>query len=375
MSKRKRCTKGTADNNRKELDEVRSLSIELVRLTKNLKAAGILPFSTHEGGDSSAPQPRNEVEDLRNATFDFFAACAEEPDELELDGDERIEAARVPVVLKEGAENGDKRYPDERWKRAMTLASALETKRRGFSFWEDFISHPEIASIGYTFEKIRESLREEEKNLINYPYSDELTASTPKKFRPLLKPQKENFSYRHISNFSQDVERCGVLVVLAWINKDLDFFSELAKKVAIAIGHRRNEVADDRQVKDVTIQERLIRVAIDLWYKKERDPSRDEVIQTLVEEGIQIRAKDQSGYFERCKLEFLKSDRKPGRPRKKANNSTLSVKVGKPQRDTNAICSHPTGDAELEPVSPWSNTSLSKLKPNWGAPKTDQPGA
>lgn len=324
MSQLEPAAKRPAKNIQTNCNKLRALSLDLADLTRTLEAAGIIPFPLVEVDDSENCPLRKALQGLMDAAAEFLDKCEKEPNASWIDED-----------------NGDEDdcHPDESWKKAMLHAGVLETKRRGFSFLQECFTNPSIAKTGYLFEKIRAALkaREEKKEPPENPNPFKFLAAPPLQSRPLLKSKKVKLNYQDIAQFAADIESCGIVVALAWLNKDASFFSELAKKVTIAIGHRRTEVADGRRIKDITKEERLITVAIDLWYKTKQNPSRDLVLKTLADEGVHIRAKDQSGYFKRCKLSFLTSQRKPGRPRKHAIDSASQAEVRTPPKKAKLV--------------------------------------
>lgn len=106
----------------------------------------------------------------------------------------------------------------------------------------------------------------------------------------------------------QTVEECGRALVLAYLNKDHGFFDELARVARWSFGAKRK--------KAITNEEVIIERAVELWHDWQGNPSREAVIHEVKRSGIVIRSKDWPAYFKRCKLDFLKSSKGPGRPRK-----------------------------------------------------------
>ncbi|MBK8092168.1 MAG: hypothetical protein IPK32_09380 [Verrucomicrobiaceae bacterium] len=65
-----------------------------------------------------------------------------------------------------------------------------------------------------------------------------------------------------------------------------------------------------------TNEETIIEMAVELWHDWQGNPSREAVIRAVKSLGLKIRSKDWPAYFKRCKLDFLKSQKGAGRPRK-----------------------------------------------------------
>lgn len=116
------------------------------------------------------------------------------------------------------------------------------------------------------------------------------------------------FPELELERYSSEIEACGRAVVLAWINDDLSFFDDLTRVAKIEFGKHRKKAR--------TIEEVVIEEAVQLWYDGLCNPGREDVKREVERKGIKIRAKDWPAYFERCKLDFLKSRKGPGRPRK-----------------------------------------------------------
>lgn len=116
------------------------------------------------------------------------------------------------------------------------------------------------------------------------------------------------FSEHELGRYSREIEACGRAMVLAWINDDVPFFNDLARVARIEFGAHRK--------KPMTIEEQIIEEAAQQWHDGCRNPTREEVKREVERKGIKIPAKQWPDYFRRCKLEFLKSRKGPGRPRK-----------------------------------------------------------
>jgi hypothetical protein len=230
----------------------------------------------------------------------FLAACEEN------------ETAPCP----EEEQNDDQPHPGEEWNDALEHACELEEKRLGFSSSPYVYGLSDISTVGCIFTRLRKMTHELEKEIRENPLPVDAFPGVPPKLRHLINHREDKFKQQHILRFKEEIKSCGQVIALAWLNRDARFFTMLSDKVTIALGGRRKKTTEERTVKDTTIEERLINVAVSLWYDENCNPSRESVIKSLEDEGIKIRAKDQSGYFKRCKLEFLKSIRGRGRPRK-----------------------------------------------------------
>jgi hypothetical protein len=104
------------------------------------------------------------------------------------------------------------------------------------------------------------------------------------------------------------IAECGRAMVLAYFNKDHEFFDELARVVNIDFGVRRKKPRSNEEL--------IVEKAVELWRDWQGNPSREAVILEVKRSGVVIRPKDWPGYFKRCKLDFLKSHKGAGRPRK-----------------------------------------------------------
>lgn len=111
---------------------------------------------------------------------------------------------------------------------------------------------------------------------------------------------------------------------------------------------RRKNTDEERTVKGVTQQERLIDIAHELWYKDKYNPTRESVIQALKDEGIHIRDKDPSKTFKLCKLEFLKTTKCRGRPPK--NAALVESAVAKQDQATYFPDTFPEDESTASPV-------------------------
>ena len=116
------------------------------------------------------------------------------------------------------------------------------------------------------------------------------------------------FESDEATRFVGEIGKCGGAVVLAWMNEDEAFFSDLARLARLTFGKDRK--------KDATNEQKIIEEAEEQWYDGCRNPSREGVRMEIEKKGIKIAAKQWPDYFKRCKLEFLKSNKGPGRPRK-----------------------------------------------------------
>jgi len=314
MSQKKRAKNKIAAASEKVQERVRKASLELADLTEALEAAGIIPIPMKEDVAPEFPDLRRAVNVLTSTIENFLVACVEK------------EADPWPEE-----ENDDDLHPGEEWNEAIAVMQQLELKRCGFSSSLMSFMPTAVERVGYILEKLRKATHEEAKNFKEHQYPPEILSNLPWELPKSITSKKDEFVYKHVSRFHHEIESCGLLVVLAWLNRDAKFFTELAKKVIIAFGGRRKGVAEKRKVKDTTQHERLIDVAHWLWYEEKRNPSRESVFENLAAEGIQIRAKDQSTMLKICKLDFLKSIRGRGRPRK--TNASLKPTINESGND------------------------------------------
>ena len=198
------------------------------------------------------------------------------------------------------------------------LASREESELR----WVNENPHPGTAWDA-AFERVRELQFKREArpkhNALRAFHSTLQLARATARFRMI---HVEGTSRRHMKPFygrppfpeseleahRREIEQCGRAVVLAWINDDCDFFDDLARVAKLEFGKHRK--------KPVTIEETIIEQAVELWNDGFCNPSREQVKTKIEKMGIKIRAKDWPGYFKRCKLGFLKSEKGPGHPPK-----------------------------------------------------------
>lgn len=180
--------------------------------------------------------------------------------------------------------------PGKAWKAALDYLSELRGKRLARP------KHPGVDDIEWCLAKVRiNSLR----RLVRHKDSVR---------RMRVEVSKPPFERDEATRFVEEIGICGGAVVLAWMNEDEAFFSDLARFAKLTFGKHRK--------KDATNEEKIIEEAEEQWYDGCRNPSREGVRMEIEKKGIKIAAKQWPDYFKRCKLEFLKSNKGPGRPRK-----------------------------------------------------------
>jgi len=133
--------------------------------------------------------------------------------------------------------------------------------------------------------------------------------------------QHPPFVTEHMERFKREVDACGRAVLLAYANDDVKFFDELARLAKIELGSRRK--------KNLTNEEVIIDIAIELWRDWNGNPSRESVKCAAEKAGVKIRPKDWPIYFKRCKLDFLKSYKGAGRPPKPEPTERFVIEMPK----------------------------------------------